>query len=488
MRIVRAMAVASVVLCGARSAGAQVSCANPANLCTGDPCITTNVTVQSPCVVDFGARALVIGGALTVPSGGMLSFTASTIDVKGRIEAPSATVSLVGTVGDVALRTEVDVGAGSFTATAAGNVDAKTRLKAKGGGTIALDAGGTLSTQSTAVIETAPGGTVVLSGDAGVTVGGKVFLGETASGSLQITSSAGVVAIDQALRASSDPPSTIAIDGMQGVVLRQGITAIGRTGPGGNVTLTSGAGDVDTSGKVGVKGFSGGSVVIAAPAGTVAPLGIYAQGRLDGGSVIVNAAIVRVEQKVVAQGNFGNGGLISLSSSTSTAVGDGLDADGKIDGGTIQMLGGMAGGGIDVDGATLTAVGAGGNGGTVFVSAPTGAVQLRTKAAVTGKGGLGGLVYADGATLEVGPKSRLVADGRTGGGEIRLAQSGAAACLVNGTLQASDGGAIEALAPNADLTVQGKLRTSGGCVGLAAGGALDVADADVDVPITPSCP
>ncbi len=58
----------------------------------------------------------------------------------------------------------------------------------------------------------------------------------------------------------------------------------------------------------------------------------------------------------------------------------------------------------------------------------------------------------------------------------------------NGTLQASDGGAIEALAPNADLTVQGKLRTSGGCVGLAAGGALDVADADVDVPITPSCP
>lgn len=67
-------------------AHAAVSCADPDNLCTGDPCTITNADVESPCVIDFGPRAVFIAGILRVPDDGIMEFTAGTTRVQGPID------------------------------------------------------------------------------------------------------------------------------------------------------------------------------------------------------------------------------------------------------------------------------------------------------------------------------------------------------------------------------------------------------------------
>jgi hypothetical protein len=83
-RLVGVLAV-GVALFFASPGVAQVDCSNPNNLCTGDPCVIPSVEVASPCVADFGARALVILGPLRVPDDGLLSLTARTVSVTGKI-------------------------------------------------------------------------------------------------------------------------------------------------------------------------------------------------------------------------------------------------------------------------------------------------------------------------------------------------------------------------------------------------------------------
>src|SRR5262245_11562212 len=58
------------------------SCADPGHLGRGNPGVVGALDVISPCVVDFGDRALVIRGTLRAPSGGVLSLKAGSIDVR----------------------------------------------------------------------------------------------------------------------------------------------------------------------------------------------------------------------------------------------------------------------------------------------------------------------------------------------------------------------------------------------------------------------
>src|SRR5262249_16463966 len=131
----RALAVALLLV--ASGVRAQVSCSNPDNLCTGDPCVIENGSVASSCVVDFGARALVVRGTVHVPDGGVLSFSAGAITVEkpGRIDAVHGDVG--GNAGDITLQ-------------ANGGIDVSGRLDASGAyghiGTIIVEAGGALST------------------------------------------------------------------------------------------------------------------------------------------------------------------------------------------------------------------------------------------------------------------------------------------------------------------------------------------------------
>ncbi len=425
MRQVRSIAVVCFVVALATRAAAQVSCADPNNLCTGDPCETSNITVQTPCVVDFGGRTLVIGGALTVPAGGTLDLTAGEIQVHGRIEGPGAAVTLTAAAGPADLNTEIDVGTGSIAVSATGDIDVKNRLKAKPGGSVTVAAGGTLTTGVSAVIEVEDGGSIALSGDLGVTIGGRVFAGGEQSGSVQIDSSGGVVTLDQDVRVDGPGQSSVTIAGATGVVVNGSINAK-KGEPGSSVMLASSGGDVVLDGKVSTAGTSGGTIVVQAPLGTVGPRGVDARGKIDGGIIDVSAATVAFESNVAAKGNHGNGGLIQLLGSTAVTLDHDLDASsGKGDGGQILVLGDAASGDLTLDGVGLKAGGRTA-GGAVTISAPAGSVNARVKAVATTKTGSAGVILVNGVGLTVGPKSGFDVDSHgVGAGEIRFAQSGA---------------------------------------------------------------
>jgi hypothetical protein len=435
-------------------------------------------------VVDFGARTLIIGGALTVPPG-MLQFTASTILVHGRIEAPGASVTLIANNGAADLNTEIDVAAGSLDVSATGNIDVKTRLKAKGGGSVTLTAGGILETDGTAVIEVEPGGTIALSGDGGVTTGGKMLASES---TVQIDSSAGVVTVNQDIRASGDAPSAITVNGATGVVVNHAIIARNATPPS-SITLASTGGDVELHGIVSVGGFTAGTIVVQAPAGTIGPRGVDAKGKFDGGSVAMTGATVALLGKIVAKGGI-NGGSIQLKGSTAvTLVGADLEVTSKVNGGAVSILGDAGSGNIVVDGIGIKASSGSGTGSTVVVSAPAGSVSLRAKINATSKGTTSGSISVDGmGPLTIGPKSILDVDGHGPGGEIRMNQTGNGLFSLNATCEARDDGTIEALAPAGSLTAVGRYRAGPtGCVGFSAP-TLNTSNAVADVPVTASCP
>ncbi len=485
MRIVRSLATVCFVLGVAAGAAAQVSCDDVDELCTGNPCETSNLAVDSSCTIDFGDRALVIGGKLDVPPGGVLSFTASSITVQGRIDAPGAAVTLVADVGPADLDTEIDVGTGSLVVSAVENVDVKNRLKAKPGGSVTVTAGELLETGPSGVIETQDGGSVTLSGDLGVTIAGRIFVGDGLPGTVQITSSAGTVTLNQDINARG-VPSTVTVAGATGVVVNENIAA-NNGDPGGTVTLTSSGGDVEVRGNVSVRGENAGAIIVQAPLGTAGPFRFDAKGKFNGGSITVEAATVAADGKIAAKGSNGDGGSIELTASTLLTLGLSLSATGKVNGGQIALRADPSGD-IVVDGGGMAVSGGHGNGGSVVVSAPAGSVSLRTKINATAKSGLGGTILVDGVALTIGPKSRFDADTHGTGGEVRFAQSGPGLLLLDASCEARVDGVIEALAPAGSLTARGKFRTGAGCVGFSASVAPDLSAADADVAVTPSCP
>src|SRR5689334_9423242 len=96
----RAMTVAAVLVILASAAQAQVSCSDPDNLCTGDPCVIDGTfTVVSPCDVDFGSRTLTVRGRMRVPNAGELSFSAGAITVEAQGGIDGSNVVALGGVG-----------------------------------------------------------------------------------------------------------------------------------------------------------------------------------------------------------------------------------------------------------------------------------------------------------------------------------------------------------------------------------------------------
>ena len=62
-----------------------VSCTDPDNLCTGDPCVIEQRDRRHPMHRRFQPRTVVVAGTLRVPSSGTLSLTAGT-DPRGRFD------------------------------------------------------------------------------------------------------------------------------------------------------------------------------------------------------------------------------------------------------------------------------------------------------------------------------------------------------------------------------------------------------------------
>ncbi|MCC6848654.1 MAG: hypothetical protein IT294_09145 [Deltaproteobacteria bacterium] len=513
MWFVRVVAVASLLALSASRGRAQVSCADPDNLCTGDPCTITTVTVQSPCVVDFGARDLVIAGTIDVPDGGTLDFTAESILQQGPIDGrhvgngagAGAAVTLESTVGDIELRGEIDVtgtaASGSIDVTAAGNLLVKDNLNAKtsganvtaAGGTIALTAGGILETDQTAVVDAqgsdaTAGGAISIGGGGDVLVRGRVRAEGRPGGTIAIGSATGSVTVENHLRVNSIlNAGAITVGAAADVTLRQEVLASGENGEGGDVLVATPNGDVTIEDKVRVGGQTlGGSFLVSAPSGTVTTWAPILARAGTGGLVDVAAATVVPKQDIDARGRTGDGGGVELTASAALdLVKADIDASGKVNGGTITLAGDPASGDVAVDASKLRVKGSSGSGGVLTISAAAGLVAIGTATVELTSKTAGGQAAIDGVGIAVGQKTRFLA---RDGGEVRFAQSGAGSFSLAGTYDVRSGGVVEALAPVGSLTATGKATTGGGCVGMSAGGTLDTTQLNADVAITPSCP
>jgi hypothetical protein len=353
--------LASLVLAAA-VAHAQIDCSDPDDLCTGDPCtIGSSIEVITPCVVDFGSRALVVTGAVHAPSNSLVSFTAGSITVSGLIEATDAIFAFhVG--GDIVLAATGDV-----------TVSGRLNVYAPVGGTITLDAGGDVRIRGplNASGTFTAGGVVIDAGsDVEIArpvktrgVGGAIAV--TAGGHLLVDGSL----LAQNRRNGGGPGGDVTLLAGGTVLVRDPVRASSYNGCGANVVVRGALGvtverRIDARARCDVEvevSSSGGDVTIAnridggAPNGTIR---LEAAGMLSvagsltarggsypGGTVFARGATVSLATSVDVRGE--PGGTIE-----GTATGD-LTASGlfrALPDGCIAL---SAGGTLDTSGATL---------------------------------------------------------------------------------------------------------------------------------------
>ncbi len=470
----------TVVLVG--DAFAQVDCSDPDNLCTGDPCIISDdIDVLSPCVVDFSPRALVIDRIVRVPNGGTLQFTAGSIAVNHKIlgrhitatEGNGANVSLIAS-GNITVGPgfgQIDVTAlnnnGTISLTAGGNVDLQRKLQAKvrgagataTGGTVTIDAAGTISTSRRARIDArgrtlgvpTPGGSVTLNGDGGVTIRARVTTAGSPGGTVTIDSVSGDVVLDEKGEVDGNGqgpvPSaggTITVTASGAVSLTETVLAIfqptlhakgGGGGPGGSVvvqgnTLTDAVLRANAAGQ----GATGGSVQVDC-ASDVDIRRVDVGAKTGGGSVDVDAGGSAVIDRIFADSQSGPGGTVSVKAAGDVTITE-----------------------IQGDGDTT--------GGCVFVSSTGGNVLVEKKVDLDGGTAGGEMSFSAAAgNLTIGDNDNrdFIASGPAGG-----------------TIQGDASGNLTA-AGTFDATV-------GGCIGLSAGGTLDTAQATFSPAPGASCP
>jgi hypothetical protein len=446
-------AVAALLMAAAPGL-AQVACTSPNVLCTGDPCVIGAVEVGDPCNLDFGARTVVVAGTILLPTNGTLSLTAGAIEVAGGVRnRPDAR-----NVG----------GAGPHvTLTATGDVDVSGSIRLNGRvlhslgapvpGAFEVDAGGALTlggsvrtTTVPTVIDLAAGGDVEFGGRAAVaageataaiSAGGRVALGGTLKGFARITVDAGTdVGLTKTIRFSDrltvDAGGVVTVD-----------TAIRI--PKANVTL-GGAGGIDLLRRMDL-------------------LAVF----VPGGS----AELTSTAGPVTVSPPTGSAGAIHVASLT---------------------------GGIAVDGTVTALSGDGtrpgdGAGGEVHLSAATAVVvheDIRANSFPGNAGAPGGAILLEAPSVQVGPDVMMTVDGDVPGPDfpgrppasIRF-HATAGALQLDGTFRARGGPSVIEGAASANLTASGRFEAlPSGCIGLSAGGVLDVGGASFDTPPVASCP
>lgn len=459
--LIRSCLVMAAVL-PAAAAEAQVSCSNPDNLCTGDPCITRNVEVISPCIADFGTRALVIGGALRVPGGGTLSLSARTVEVRSAVSAshtkptdPAAGFLTLDADETMVVNAPIKASgfssAGGITLVAGGSIVLNDRLTATAdgglatapGGVVAVTAGGSLLSTGTGKVILAhgaatrftPGGQVVLQATNGVDVPGEINASGSTGGFVSVTSTTDVVLLGRVeLRGSAAGTGnggTVMV-GASGAIRSRGKLRVSGKGPGGMVVLTS----------------SGASVEVA---------DVAADGRTAGGDVTVEAATdATVRRAIRVRGKTDGGGVTVTAGGNATVVHGPARFDAR---------GGLVGGRVDV------------------VAGGTATFGTSTRVDVGGR--TGGTIHVTAADVAVNDAG-FAADGKTvpgamffvaTAGDMRLSRS-----------FRSRAGTIEGRATG-DLTATGQFRAArGGCIALSAGGTLVTAAARFDEPLVADCP
>jgi hypothetical protein len=475
------------VLLVARADAVAVSCANPDALCRGNPCVTGQLEVLSPCVVDFGDRTLVIHGLLKVPNDGVLSLKAGAIEVRRAIvgrharrnDGRGAAITLTATRG-ITVRWRIDASGrttpGTIRLTAGGNIDllAPVRAATNGpqptapGGLVAIDSGGTLTAVKRARIRArgalTPGGQVLLNGAQGVHLQNRISADGSIGGTIAISSQNGDVVVGQRLdsggiAADGGNASIIAINGR--IMLFERVDARGWA-RGGTITVLGGgpvtalatlrAGSVPHS-------QTGGSVTLVSHGDVMVGDVINTEG-LNGGSVQLSSqsGAMHVIAPIVASGNRGTGGQVSLSGGQIASIASSVDADGGAQGGAIHVSGN--------DAVTLTA-----------------------QASLLARGDSGGTIDLAANAITVAAGAKVLVDGKVPGGTIMLAATGGD-LILDGDFNARgrSGGRIEGMA-SGDVIASGAFAARGdGCIGLSAGSHVDVTGGEFDVPVVDHCP
>jgi hypothetical protein len=296
---------------------AQVSCANPDDLCTGDPCVIGTVTVATPCQIDFGNRTLEIAGTLRVPDGGTLDLTAATVRVLGRIDGR---------------------GDGS-------------------GAVIVLVAGtGSAVVDGTIDVRGATGGGVRVDGRTGVTIDDKIRAsGKTGSGGLvNLRSAAGNVLVRRPIDVHGTSGGTIRLTGPSPSVMPRWTVHVGalldlsgRAGNGGSLEATGPNVYWFKKADLRGKGGDGGTVRSFAFVSQDMLMKVVGSGSANGGTVELlmppaAAARIHVSGKIDLRGQTADGGsVLAFGPEGWIALGGKVDLRGAATGGRIAIEAGQ---------------------------------------------------------------------------------------------------------------------------------------------------
>jgi hypothetical protein len=367
------LGVAAFIALGApaaRAATIEIDCAPTAadDFCDSgdDPCMVEDnlvITVAS-CAPNFGTRAFVNNGKISLPNGGSLTLTAGSITVNAKIDgkhtkaAPegdgtevSLTASGLGTGSDITINKKINVSGrltpGSITIDADGDVQIDHQLVARGqggssptatGGTVSVHADGTVSSGKRGKIvvrgkkKVTQAGVADVSGDLGVNLKGRIEARGLYGGSVAATSATGNVTIEEEVRAYGEfgsggtvlltaPAGTLTIGGKKGAVKVQG----GAPAGGGSATLSA-LGLVDAQKLINARGLTtnpGGSIDVTG--GTVLLRVLRVRGG-SGGSIDVTSTVgpVEISSTIYADGRTSDGGTVQVDAA------DGMTIDGNL--------------------------------------------------------------------------------------------------------------------------------------------------------------
>jgi hypothetical protein len=432
-RIVRLASLLLLTVAIAAAQGAPVSCSDPDALCTGDPCVVPRVEVEDPCVVDFGARDVVLEGLKQVRR---VALTAKSFRVAGAIggsdqdQGSPVTLSLVASDGiavDAPIQIVlfdspflVELSAGADIAVDAPISLTKTFVQADPGDGLLLDAGGDLAVRAPLTtkfagraIELRSGGKTEVSGligaranaDSGVQpvwidAGGDVVLDASVAGALNVVSGGAVE-----LRKPVSGDWQLSIQAVDGVVVAAPFRSSLRFCP--SLEIDGGTG----------------------------PVQVLKSLRCEGPITVASDADVTVEGTVQTQGDI-----------TITSAAGHTTVSGKLQSRPIGVVSG--GRDVTVSGASVT----------VDVSRVDNRSQSHAQAA-------GGRQEFTATAGDMILRGRFAA--RNGGTIVGSA---------TGNLTAE--GRFEVGTPNVTLP----------CIGMEAGGVLDVSGALFDLPPVAACP
>ncbi len=452
------LAFSSVAFLLGAAAQAQVDCSVADNLCTGNPCTIGEVEVLSPCVVDFGARTLILSRTLKVPDDGVLSFTAEDIEVRGKVlgrhtaaGGDGADVSLIAT-DSIGLFKRIDVSgrasAGAILLDAGGIVDLRASLTSSAKGTSPSASGGQVTVNALLLTGTrrgrikakgknTPGGAVSLNANA-VAINGQIDARGSIGGMALIAGSAGAVIIGDKIEVDGTETVggtiNVSTTGNLELTTQRKLDADGRT-VGGTITLNGGA-TVTTKGNLFARGNGGTGIggAITLTGQSVSTRGLRVRGRADAGTLGVTATggTILLDSQVDIRSVGGAGGNMVLQATGDISLPRTIHADGETAGGTID------------------------------IESTGGSVVVEDRIDIDADPGAGGSV-AIAAAVDISIEDGTDADG-------------------------TPGGTIVAAAGN-DLTADGIFHArTGGCIALTAGGTLNVAAATFDPPLSLSCP